>query len=289
MKAKLPGVSGIYQIRCIPTGKIYIGSAVNLSARWGQHQWSLRKGKHKNIYLQNAWDRYGEANFEFSVLEYVDRANLLIAEQQWIDKSGCTDRNIGFNLYKIAGSPGDAHVQIWEGFIDPEGTEITISNLFDFCREHDLDWSSMYRLAKGKSKLKSHKGWTHRNSVRQREYIKTCDGFIAPDGCPAGPITNLAAFCREHGLEKTHMVAVMRGRIYSHRGWTYANGRQNLRLPKTYTGFINPDGQRIILTNLQAFCKENKLHPVHMHELKNGKRKAYKGWIWRETDEQSRT
>jgi hypothetical protein len=34
----------------------------------------------------------------------------------------------------------------------------------------------MNRLAKGKSKLKSYKGWTPRNSVRQREYIKTYDG-----------------------------------------------------------------------------------------------------------------
>jgi group I intron endonuclease len=286
-KEKLPCASGVYQIRCISTGKIYIGSAVNLPARWGQHQSSLRQGKHKNIYLQNAWDRYSEADFEFSVLEYVDRASLLIAEQRWIDTSGCTDRSIGFNLYKIAGSPGDAHVQVWEGFIDPEGNEVTITNLFEFCRQRDLDWPSMHRLAKGKSKLKSHKGWTHKNSIRQREYVKTYDGFIAPDGRPVGSITNLAAFCREHGLEKTHMVAVMHGRIHSHRGWTYPNGKPHLGGPKTYTGFINPEGQRVVIRNLKAFCQENELTVVHMYKLMNGQRKSHKGWIWRETDEQS--
>jgi len=64
----------------------------------------------------------------------------------------------------------------------------------------------MHRLAKGQSKLKAHRGWTHRNSVRQREYIKTYDGFIGPDGNAVGTITNLAEFCRQHGLDNTHMV-----------------------------------------------------------------------------------
>jgi group I intron endonuclease len=45
MTHPLPRASGIYQIRCIPTGKIYVGSAVNLRKRWDQHHRSLRKGK----------------------------------------------------------------------------------------------------------------------------------------------------------------------------------------------------------------------------------------------------
>lgn len=283
----IPRSSGIYQIRCIPTGKIYIGSAVSLRDRWDKHRASLRKGKHRNIHLQSAWDKYGEESFEFLILELVGRAGLLEAEQAWIDKTKCTDRTIGFNIYEIAGSPGDLFAQVWEGFIDPDGTEVIITNLFDFCRQHNLGFTSMHRLAMGKSKLKSYKGWTHRNSIRKRDYIKTYDGFISPDGQPVGPIINLAAFCREHGLDKTHMVAIVQGRICSHRGWTYNTGRQPLNLPKTYTGFINPEGQRVTITNLQAFCKEQGLHPVHMHELKNGSRKAYRGWTWRESDEQS--
>lgn len=284
----IPRSSGIYQIGCIPTGKFYIGSAVSLRDRWDRHRHLLRKGTHRNVHLQNAWDKYGEESFEFSILELVDRPDLLRAEQRWIDKSGCTDRTIGFNIYEIAGSPGDIFAQVWEGFVDPKGNEISIINLFDFCRKHDLNFTAMRSLAIGKSKLKSHKGWTHKNSVRERDYIKTYDGFIDPDGHPVGPITNLAAFCREHRLDNTHMVAVMRRRICSHRGWTYVNSRQPLNLPKTYTGYINPAGQRVTITNPKAFCEEQGLHPVHMHELKNGKRKAYKGWTWRANDEQSR-
>jgi hypothetical protein len=236
---------------------------------------------HRNKHLQQAWNKYGEEDFEFTVLEYVTPAFLLRIEQEWIDKNQCTDKKIGFNIYPIAGSPGDTFVQVWEGFIDPQGNEVTITNLERFCQEHGLNRSSMSRLAKGKSKLKSCKGWTHKNSIRQRDYIKTYDGFIDPDGHPVGAITNLAAFCRERGLDNTHMVAVAHGRICSHHGWTHKDGRQKSK-PKVYTGFINPDGQRALIANLRAFCREHGLHPVHMHQLKNGQRKSHKGWTWRE-------
>ena len=264
--------SGVYQIRCNTNGKIYIGSAVNMSARWAHHWRSLQRGVHRNQHLQQAWNKYGEENFEFAVLEYVTLAFLLRAEQEWIDRCQCTDRKIGFNIYPIAGSPGDTFVQVWEGFIDPNGNEVKITNLFDFCRQHDLDFPSIHRLAKGNSKLKSYKGWTHRNSVRRRAYVKTYDGFIDPAGQPAGPITNLADFCRERGLDKTHMVAVANSR---------KNGKQKHKL-KMYTGFVGPDKERVIVTNLKEFCRENGLSAVHMYQLKSGKRKSHKGWTWRE-------
>ncbi len=281
----LPHTSGVYQIRCLPTGKIYVGSTVDLRHRWEQHYRELRRGDHHNHHLQNGWDKYGEENFEFVVLELVAEPDLLRVEQAWLDKTGCANPEIGFNIFDTAGSPGEANVQVWEGFVDPEGNEVTITNLFAFCRTHGLDFPSMHRLAMGESKLKSYKGWTHRNSVRQRDYIKTYDGFIDPAGDAIGPITNLAAFCREHGLDNTHMVAVAHGRLYSHQGWTYNNDRQNLRALKVYTSFINPDGQRVVITDLKAFCLTNGLDRVHKYEVMGGKRKSHKGWIWKNENE----
>jgi GIY-YIG catalytic domain len=280
----IPNVSGIYQIRCKVNGKIYIGSAVALNARWLKHRTDLRRGKHRNSHLQFAWDKYGEESFDFSVLEFATRGSLLQVEQNWIDKTGCANRKIGFNIYPVAGSPGDTFVQEWKGFIDPQGNAITITNLFDFCREHGLDFPSMHRLAKGVSKLKSYKGWTHCNSVRQRDYVKTYEGFIDPDGNAVGPITNLAAFCRERGLDNTHMIALIKGKLCSHQGWTHKDGKQQIG-PKVYTGFISPKGQRVTIINLKAFCEKYELCQVHMHELKSGKRKSHKGWTWRADDE----
>ena len=247
--------------------------------RCEHHRSSLRRGDHRNAHLQAAWNKYGEDNFEFTVLEFADPNDLLNAEQNWIDQTQSANKEFGFNIYSIAGSPGDANAQVWEGFIDPNGNEITIRNLYDFCRQNNLDFPSMHRLSKGESKLKSYKGWSHKNSVRQRDYIKTYEGFIDPNGNPIGSITNLAVFCRENNLDNTHMVAVARGRLYSHRGWTYQNDRENLSF-KTYIGFIAPDGHRMTITNLQAFCRENDLDVVHMRELISGIRKSHKGWTW---------
>jgi GIY-YIG catalytic domain len=287
MDTRPPHASGIYQIRCLPTGKIYVGSTVDFFERWSRHRRILRRGKHRNSALQNAWNKYGEDSFEFIVVELVDKGLLLAAEQAWMDKTRCTDRAIGFNLYPLAGSPGDTFARVWDGFIDPCGNVVTITNLFEFSREHGLDFPSMHRLAQGKSKLKSYKGWTHRNSIRQRDYIKTYTGFIAPDGNPVGPITNLAAFCREHGLDNTHMVAVAYGRICSHRGWTYNTGRHNQLM--VHRGFVSPEGQQVEITNLIAFCRAHGLQPAHMHEVKNGQRKSHKGWTWRAIDEEPAT
>lgn len=281
-----PRLPGVYQILCRANGKIYVGSAVNLSHRWHQHRNRLKFGKHRNKHLQNAWNKYGEAAFEFSVLEFVESEDLLTAEQAWLERTRCTDRKIGFNIYPIAGSPGETFARVWDGFIDPDGNEVSITNLHRFCHKHGLNFTAMRSLALGQGKLRSHKGWSHKNSVRKRAYIKTWEGFIDPENQPVGPITNLAAFCRKHGLDKTHLVAVANGRICSHRGWTHQNGRAGQNV-KTYPNFVNPEGQRVIIRNLQAFCREQGLCSVHMRELINGRRKSHKGWTWRIANEQS--
>lgn len=277
---KIPHASGIYQIRCISTGKIYVGSAVDIQVRWKNHCDSLKRHKHRNKYLQAAWDKYGESNFDCSVLELVDREHLLEREQDWIDQTGCTKRDIGFNLYDTAGSPGDSLAQVWEGFVDPNGNDIIITNLHEFCRLNGLDNSSMIRLAKGKSKLKSYKGWTHKNSVRKRAYVKTWEGFIDPNGILVDPITNLASFCREHNLDDTHMIALSKGELHVHRGWTHVNKREHLG-HKTYKDFINPHGQRVTIINLSEFCRNNSLNVIHMRQLISGERKSHKRWTWR--------
>jgi group I intron endonuclease len=279
----IPLASGIYQIRCVPTGKIYVGSAVNLRKRWQQHKSRLRIGKHVNRYLQAAWDKYGQEQFAFAVLEFIDVTYLLQAEQEWMVSTCCTDRTIGFNISDTAGSPGGVTRLIWEGFIDPLGKETTIVGLQDFCDRHQLDYRSMHRLYVGKSKLKSYRGWTHKNSIRQRDYVKTHQGFIDPQGRQVEPITNLAEFCRHHGLDDTHMLAVARGRICSHRGWTHIDSRRRQNT-KTYYNYVNPEGNRVTITNLSEFCRQNNLHPVKMHHLKSGKITQYKGWTWRKED-----
>lgn len=116
-------LTGIYQICSRSTSKVYVGSSVNVYARWQQHRRNLRYGTHSNRHLQTAWDTYGQENFEFSIVELVDRTLLYQREEHWIATKCSADRNHGYNIFETAGSPGDAFAQTWEGFVDPEDNE----------------------------------------------------------------------------------------------------------------------------------------------------------------------
>jgi len=79
-------VSGIYEIVNMQVGKRYIGSAVNIAARWRKHLYQLRQGKHHAAYLQRSFKTYGEDAFEVHMLEAVlDRERLIEREQYWIN------------------------------------------------------------------------------------------------------------------------------------------------------------------------------------------------------------
>lgn len=91
--------SGIYAITNTLNGHVYIGSAVNISQRWGQHTRHLNKNSHHSDYLQRAWDKYGADCFEFSVLEYCEAEWLLRWEQTFID-----NEHPEYNVSPTAGS-----------------------------------------------------------------------------------------------------------------------------------------------------------------------------------------
>lgn len=78
--------AAIYLIETPANGKKYVGSAVDLMARWSTHISHLRGGVHGNVHLQRAWHKYGVDGFRFSVIEFVDDLSTLMArEQHWID------------------------------------------------------------------------------------------------------------------------------------------------------------------------------------------------------------
>lgn len=91
-------ISGIYKITCVPTGKVYIGQSCDIYNRWYMHKWELNKQKHGNSYLQHAWNKYGENNFNFEIIEPCDEAIIDDKEKYYIDFYKSTDKNKGFNL-----------------------------------------------------------------------------------------------------------------------------------------------------------------------------------------------
>jgi len=96
--------SGIYKITCIATGKVYIGSSVNVKKRRQQHMEGLNNGKHHSQLLQRAWNKYGKENFKFTVIVYVPEELLIEQEQHYIDLYHAADRNYGYNISPAAGT-----------------------------------------------------------------------------------------------------------------------------------------------------------------------------------------
>ena len=76
---------GIYRIRNVVNNKSYYGSSKNINKRWGRHRLDLNNNRHHNSILQRAWNKYGESNFMFEVVELCDVDLLLINEQKYLD------------------------------------------------------------------------------------------------------------------------------------------------------------------------------------------------------------
>lgn len=97
---------GIYCIRHIESGKMYIGSSINIERRLTDHKTKLKtscgsKNRHHNTYLQAMWDKYGEKSFVFYIVEELPNLNtksLRFKEQEIITE--LWDLDILFNFTK---------------------------------------------------------------------------------------------------------------------------------------------------------------------------------------------
>lgn len=93
-------LSGIYKIqsKCKPE-RCYIGSAVNIHARWIRHRWELLTGVHPSGKLQRHYDKYGISDLQYSVLICCEKDSLITTEQFYLDS-----HKAYFNVCKNAGS-----------------------------------------------------------------------------------------------------------------------------------------------------------------------------------------
>lgn len=76
---------GIYKIKNIVSGKHYYGSSKNIEERFKRHIRDLRNNTHHNIHLLRAWQKYGERNFIFEVVEECSINDLLATEQKYLN------------------------------------------------------------------------------------------------------------------------------------------------------------------------------------------------------------
>lgn len=96
---------GIYEFGPRQSVMAYGGRSGNIEKRWREHRQALRTGRHYNIHLQRAWNKYGEDVFEFRVLEVIeDPDERRAAEQKWLDKRHA--EGTCYNIETTAGPAG---------------------------------------------------------------------------------------------------------------------------------------------------------------------------------------
>ena len=191
-------LAGIYKIENLATKDFYIGSSQDLYKRIGAHIRKLSRGKHINPILQNSFNKYGEQYFEFTILLVCEIESLLYYEQLLIDKL-----NPGYNIAKIAGAP-------------MRGT--TVSEVI----KEKIRAANLGKIRSLEEREKISHG-----QIGIVHYVKTYYNLQSPDGIIFKEITNLAKFCREHGVESKHMVQLFSNKVKArktHKGWKLAEG-----------------------------------------------------------------
>ena len=217
-------ISGIYRITCKPSARNYVGYSCHVSRRWWHHKSVLRSGTHSNFALQLAWDKHGEENFEFVLLEECNRHLSCFYEQDWMEKLNAPLSRGGFNLMESVALPvcrscsQKGHLTEYAkkkrkvfSIISPEGKTVSACGVNQFCREHNLNKNSLRRVMSGQAE--SHKGWKRVDHKEPEKRI-----FIDPLG-------------REHAVSSAKELSILTGgkhvkdlysfRCKSYKGWSY--------------------------------------------------------------------
>ena len=86
---------GVYQVRNLVNGKIFVGSSLNLPGRINRHKFELNVGSENIKELQEDYNKFGEENFSFEIIdelkpkedpEYNYKEDVAVLEQLWVEK-----------------------------------------------------------------------------------------------------------------------------------------------------------------------------------------------------------
>lgn len=163
----------LYVIINLVNTKLYIGKTKDFSKRIKRHLRDLKKGEHHSIYLQRAFDQYGEDNFDYCIVQTdVSESDIVFIEEKYISLFG--DYNIS---PKSCG--GDLITN------HPNYTEI--------CLKHSENGKKMWSSFSNEKKqqISESKSWVNnpmfgkkhsdetRKIMSEKHYSKA-EGFISP-------------------------------------------------------------------------------------------------------------
>ena len=88
--------AGIFALRCLATGQVWVGEALDIDKVKNRLEFSLRSGGHPRAALQAAWRAHGPGAFAFEIVErlpeapsaYARDATLKERRDYWREKLG---------------------------------------------------------------------------------------------------------------------------------------------------------------------------------------------------------
>lgn len=229
---------GIYKITFDGIDGCYIGQSTHLEKRMRDHRSALRDGRHYNYKLSLAYSCIEhDSECKIEILEECSMIELDDREEHYI-KLFDSVKN-GFNF--LAGTTATARgteatrskytreqiLEIVELLLDPINSNIDISTKLS------MPINIVQAIAYGKrhrwvqeefpekwtiiqENIKSNSRFLSSNNINKRNDI--VHTLISPQGIEH-KFHNIAAFAREHNLNKSHVCQVLKGNVPHHKNW----------------------------------------------------------------------
>ena len=274
---------GVYAVINIMDGRntSYIGSTGNsVRARFGQHRSKLKLGKHHNPHMQSAWDAYGPDVFEFVILDEMENADdVLNMEQIRLDEF-----RLCVSVYNNVFTIVEHGVPIGHRF-----SEEALRNRRPLMGKDNPNYGKEC-TERNKAALRQSNTGNEFNARPYPALIHKDTGEIIPAGF------NLAATCRDRGLNTPCMQGVASGRAISYKGWMLVSGSRvsrqgqgadqshkagNEYQAKSYPQLRHTETEEIIPAghNMAALARtRDDVSSSGMGKLVNGNIRTHRGW-----------
>lgn len=275
----------IYKIINLINGKFYVGSTVRHKDRFRCHRNRLRTNQHHAKHLQAAWNKYGEQNFIFRIVETVPEGeSLQAAEDVWLAEHVGKDHCYNLSRYSDApmrGLFGVAHPNFGRevSIEQRQAISAALKAVYAGNPENHQRYGTTHtteakqNISNGRTGL--HAGENHYlYGKKQPDEVKRKIGD-AQRGVPKGPGRKVSP----EGMEKIK-VAAAAGHYDHWLGRTHTE-ESKLKMSKKVVA-INPSEETVIydsITNLRAVL--SLAPPTINRALKSGKpisKGIYKGW-----------
>jgi len=274
--------SGIYSFKSNFNGKMYIGFSNDVYYRRRKHLEQLRGQRHFNNHLQAHFNKYGEEDLMFDVIEFCPEKNLSKREVYWIDKF----HSFGEGFNQTEGGNLREYSSKTFCFENIKTGEI-INNITakNFAKLIGCSVSAAYHLERGDDqtvkgwKLKGHtikyKPRIPSDKTKKRICItnkKTGEDFIFSSQSEASKILK---------IKQAYLSNLYLGKARIAKGYILTENKNKIIPARSqrYFTLLHPIHGEYEGYCQQDFCKKFGIAAMSACRLINGKCSTHKGWI----------